>query len=48
MRTTLKHKLSSDGQKSGDKIQGNGDSEKCFEPNNNYRCLFLNNFEAPS
>ena len=44
VRTTLKDRLTSDGQKSGDKIQnleeighdGNGDSEKCFEPNTNF------------
>ena len=48
VRTTLKDKLTSDGQKSGDKIQGHGDSEKCFEPNTNYRCLFLNTIQAPS
>ena len=44
VRATLKNKLTFDGQKSGDKIQnleeigheGNGDSEKCFEPNTNF------------
>ena len=48
MRATLKDKLTSDGQKSGDKIQGYGNSEKCFEPNPNYKCLFLNTIQAPS
>ena len=36
MRATLKNTLKFDGQKSGDKIQGDGDSKKCFEPNANY------------
>ena len=47
-RATLKKKLTFDGQKSGDKIQGNGDSEQCFEPNTNYKGLFLNAIQVPS
>ena len=48
MRAILKNKLTPDGQKSGDKIQGNGDSEKCFEPNTNYKGLFLSTIQVPS
>ena len=51
MRVTLKNRLTL-GQKdwsleSGDKIQGNGDSEQCFEPNTNYKGLFLNAIQVP-
>jgi hypothetical protein len=38
---TLQNKLISDGQKSQENIQGNGDSAKCFEANANYKCLFF-------
>ena len=48
VRATLKNKLTHDGQNSGKKIQGNGDSEKCFEPNTNYKGLFLNTIHVPS
>ena len=53
MRVTLKNRLTLDGQRdwsleSGDKIQGNGDSEQCFEPNTNYKGLFLNTIQVPS
>ena len=41
-RAALKNNLIFAGNKSGDKIQGNGDSEKCFKPNSNYKSLFLN------
>ena len=41
-RITLKNNLIFANKTSGDKIQGNGDSEKCFEPNLNYNSLFLN------
>lgn len=40
-RVTLQNKLISDGQKSQENIQGNGDSAKCFEANANYKCLFF-------
>ena len=43
-RAALKNNLIFAGNKSEDKIQGNGDSEKCFEPNFNYRGLFLNTY----
>ena len=48
VRATLKNKLTLDGQKSGDKIHGNGDSEKCFEPNTNYKGLFLSTIQVQS
>ena len=37
-----------DGKTSGDKIIRNGDSGKCFEPNANYKSLFLNTVCVPS
>ena len=48
VRVTLKNELTFDGQTSGDKIQRNGNSEKCFEPNANYKSLFLNSVCTPS
>ena len=40
-RAALKNPLIFANQKSGDKVHGNGDSEKCFEPNTNYGGLLL-------
>ena len=39
MTATLNNNITFDGQKTGNKIQGNYEairSEKCFEPNTNY------------
>ena len=43
-RAVLKNSLTFAGKKSGDTVQGDGDSKKCFEPNSNYRRLFLNTY----
>ena len=46
-RAALKNTLTFAGQTSGDKMLRNGDSGKCFEPNANYKSLFLNTVCAP-
>ena len=43
-RAVLKNTLIFAGQKSEDKVHGDGDSEKCFEKNSNYDGLFLNSY----
>ena len=39
-RAALKNTLTFAGKTSGDTVQGDGDSKKCFEKNSNYKSLF--------
>ena len=43
-RAALKNSLTFAGQKSEDEVHGDGSSKQCFEPNSNYKSLFLNTY----